>query len=106
MFRKLDDSPLRRAGLHEAAHVVVAHQFHLPIAEVWIDEDSSGYVSYGRRFHYAEVETWIIATLAGGIVERDRWGSAADAGDMRAIATWLRRPPMVRYDPASVSACC
>ena len=65
------DSPIIKAAFHEAAHVTVAH---LPIKSVWIDDTGNGKVSYTRRFHYAEVEVWIIATLAGGIVERDRWG--------------------------------
>jgi hypothetical protein len=82
---KLDDRPIVRAALHEAAHVVVGHAFHLPIRDVWIDESGNGKVNYTRRFHYAEIETWIVATLAGGIVERERWGSAADGGDLKAI---------------------
>jgi hypothetical protein len=81
---------LSKAAYHEASHVAVAHAFHLPIKSVWIAVDGSGYVKYTRRFHYPDIEVWIIATLAGGIVERERWASAADGGDMRAIENMVR----------------
>ena len=84
------DALIVKAAWHEASHIAVAHAFQLPIAEVWIEETGGGHVSYTRRFHYAEIEVWVIATLAGGIVERGRWGSAADGGDLKAIANMVR----------------
>ena len=46
---------------------LVTPPFHLPIRDVWIDTTGKGKVNYTRRFHFAEVEVWIIATLAGGL---------------------------------------
>jgi hypothetical protein len=70
---------------------VCAHLFFLPVAAVTIKDDGSGHVSYTRRFDFAEVEEWLIATLAGGVIERMIWGSAADGSDRRAIDEMVRR---------------
>ena len=82
----LDDRPIVKAAWHEAAHATVAHSFHLEIEFIEIHPNGRGKVSYVKKdFYVAEIEVWLLATLAAGIVERQRWGSAADAGDLRAI---------------------
>jgi hypothetical protein len=33
---------------------------------------------------------WVFATLAGGVIEREIWGSAAAGGDLKAIDAMVR----------------
>ena len=47
-----------------------------------ITADGDGHVGYTRKFEAGETEVWLIATLAGGAIEREVYGTCYRERDL------------------------
>jgi hypothetical protein len=58
----MSDDLLRGAAFHEAGRVVVAREFGLPVGEIEIDEDGSGWSQIGSAVHLPlidQIALWV-----------------------------------------------
>jgi hypothetical protein len=81
-----------RVAIHESGHCCAALHYRLPLREVVIRDDASGYAAYGR-WRRADAEAWTICAYAGPEAEKDLFldGGADEAGDLHAIDAMLGR---------------
>jgi hypothetical protein len=81
-----------RVAQHEAGHATAALHYRLPLREVVINSDGTGYTAYAR-WRRADAEAWTVTAYSGPEAEKDLFldGSADEAGDLLAIDSMLGR---------------